>query len=580
MDQRTETHILCTSGGRNLVASEETAQLWSHICSKAVHTSAPNYHAVGAYMAIRGLLAKPNDFDTQSKINNQRIKVKTERGYQLSYTLLPRGHIHLTDIQIDFEDEIFEQGNKDKVLYEVSVDKEKSCGDDLKWITEKISLNELKLPPSSTTHIFISDSKIQDPKVASRYGAAVINSGHPEHKLSKNDTFYMFYRYEKKTFTGFFKLRRPDPVNKEAKFINEITSVIAGAASVCAKEYQFRQTKNKKTIQKIRKNKKANAEWTNPDLGNMSTKNQDKALGEQTSLTGKSKDLNALASNKKGLPDPVVCWTASGNGDKMFSRAVKKAARKVNVENVYGMGNSASSNNLNSHKLQHIFLNNYTVNDNRLDKAMAKIGMEWSSKRGTRSPVSLKNLLVDGFSSSEYSLLKRRTQVAVKVKEREQLHPAFSAGSKKERDNMLKSQAPAFSGHGAVATGLKTGLALSLGAFNAVRETGGKGEMEALANNAEKLAEKSVAAMNSNLGLLHKLEQIATGIMVENPSVAALTTAATAAGIIIATAVRAGVIQKVELLSVQRQTGDLSSMPTSELADVDKASAYRDHITT
>ncbi|WP_445364449.1 hypothetical protein ACJJIQ_09410 [Microbulbifer sp. ANSA003] len=140
MEQQIETHILCSSGGRNLVASPGTAQLWSRIHSKAVDTSSPNYHAVGAYMAIRGLLAKPNDFDTHSQVDNQRLKVKTERGYQLSYTLLRDGDIYLNDIQIDFDDESFKQNGKENVLYEISASKKTSGENNTIWTSRAIDI--------------------------------------------------------------------------------------------------------------------------------------------------------------------------------------------------------------------------------------------------------------------------------------------------------------------------------------------------------------------------------------------------------------------------------------------------------
>ncbi|WP_444930874.1 hypothetical protein ACJJIF_03560 [Microbulbifer sp. SSSA002] len=565
MDQRTETHILCTSGGRNLVASKKTAQLWSRISSSATHTKAPNYHAVGAYMAIRGLLAKPNDFDTHSMVDNQRIKVKTERGYQLSYTLLSDGDIYLNDIQIDFENESFEQSEKGDTIYRVSTEKESDNNNKLIWKASAIKLSQLKISPSSVTHILISDSNMLQPKECAAYGPPVINSGHPEHTIGEGDKFYMFHRPKEKFIKGFFRLRRPDPVNKEAKFINEIVNVIAGAARISANEYQRRQTAYEGPIQKLKKNVDANKALGNPDLGNISTQNQREIFKKKGDKVQKAKDIKFGAAAKIGLPDPVVCWTTTGNGDKTFNQAVKKAAQIVNVGNIYG-------GELNSHKLQHVFLNNYTVNDNRLDRSMANIGMEWSSKRGTRSPVSLKNQLKDSFYSSEYKLLKRRSQVAMKDSEYDKLHPAFRATDTDELYDTLKAVAPIGSkprlGDAAV-SGLAAG---GTGTYAAVSKAGGVKEAEALLAQSDVLLEKTTVALNQGLGTVYKLLDIVGDSIGSEASTFGMWTAA---GIAVTTMtakyMRGGPMRKAKLLYGQARHGNLSSMPTSELANVKKA---------
>ncbi|WP_445364450.1 hypothetical protein ACJJIQ_09420 [Microbulbifer sp. ANSA003] len=439
--------------------------------------------------------------------------------------------------------------------------------------------NSLKIKPSSVTHILISDSKVTDPDHCAKFGEHIINSGHPDYKVSSDDIFYMFHYPKKKTIKGFFTLRKPTPVNKEAKFINEISSVISHAARISAKEYQRRRTANEKAIRKITQGVEAKKHLRNPDLGNLSTKNQSEIFQQKGDRVQKAKNLRTRAAEKIGLPDPVVCWTTTGNGDKTFKQAVKKASQVVNVENIYKADAISSSDQLNSHKLQHVFLNNYTVNDNRLDRAMANIGMEWSAKRGTRNPVSLKNLLTDSFYSSEYALLKRRTQVSALKHERDQLHPAFSATSKSQKNNMLKSKAPMLSSHGAVKSAIKAGSVGAAGVFGALLKSQSTGELDALTKSAGAIAEKSAIALNGTLGSLYKTINVASEATASNASLALTVAGAATVGFVAANAIHGGALQKAKLLFGEMRAGDLSSMPTSELTDLETAAAFRASLT-
>ncbi|WP_413665593.1 hypothetical protein ACG1BZ_10535 [Microbulbifer sp. CNSA002] len=576
MEQQIKTHILCSSGGRNLVASPGTAELWGRIYSSTMG-SKPNFHAVGAYMAIRGLLSKPNDFDTHTHLENQRIKVKTERGYEISYTLLPDGDIYLNDIQIDFEDESLTQGDKKATLFKVSSDSKTSVNDKPIWEVVKIEPNQLKITPTSVTHILICDSNVADTKLSARYGAPVINAGHPGREVGAGDTFYMFHYPKKRGIKGFFATRKTETVNKKAKFINEIASIVTGAARISASEYQRRQVTGKEAVKKLTNNQKAKDQLGNPNFGNIATKSRDDIIKEKNkSKADKAKALKFTAAKKTGLPDPVVCWTTNGNGDKVFRDVVKSVAKKVNVENVYKAKDESSSGDaFNSQKLQQVFLNNYTVNDNRLDRAMTSIGMEWSEKRGTRSPVSFKNLITDSLYSSEYALLKRRTQVSACEQERSQLHPAFAATSKTAISNALKPKAPLLSTQGAIGAGIKAGATAGAGVFSALVKANGSGELDALSKNMDAIAEKSATALHGTMGTMYKTMKVVTEATASNASTALTVAGVAVVGFAVAKSINSGSLQKAKLLFGQMHKGDLSSMPTNSLGDLETALAFR-----
>ncbi|GLS26388.1 hypothetical protein [Marinibactrum halimedae] len=577
MEQRIETHILCAYGGRHVVASTGTAQLWGRIHSCAI-SDKPNFHAVGAYMAIRGLLAQPNNFDTQTRHDNQRVKVKIERGYELYYTLLPDGDIYLNDIQIDFEDETLTQGDKKSYLYKISSSNQTSDKNKALWRAQEINVKELKIDPSSVTHILVGDTKVEDAEKGAIYGAPVINSGHPGHEVNAGDTFYMFHYPKKRGLKGFVKsFEKTEPVNKKDKFVNEIASVVAGAARISAAEYQRRKNSAEKATQKLANNDKAAAHLVNTNFGNISTKNRDDIIKEKNvAKAQKAKALNIAAAKKVGLPDPVVCWTVNGNGDKVFKTAVERVAANQQFQNYYHCPDTPMYEQLNGRKLQHVFLNNYTVNDNRLDRAMSNIGMEWSEKRGTRSPVSLKNHILDGIFSSEYALLKRRTQISSCDQERAQLHPAFSATSKEAKSQAINNKAPLLSKHGMAGAGIRAGNAASKAAktAGAAAALAATSELEAIVNSSGTLIEKASTVLHGTAGTIYKTVQVVSEIGASNPGATAVAGGAVVA-FTIGKFIYSGALQKSKLLFGQMKHGDLSSMPTSSLSDLKTAVSFR-----